>query len=80
MTAPTSAGVGRLAGIHDRIAQSHPSLSRGMVWCRTCGFSQSVSSAHALKHGWPKHCGATMTIDSPEEQTALANGSDRHAG
>lgn len=58
--------------LHDKLANCHPSLQRGMVWCRTCGFSQSVSSAYALKHGWPKHCGYTMTIDSPDEQHALS--------
>jgi hypothetical protein len=72
MTAPSLLSLGeRVAGLHDKLAQSHPSLSRGMVWCRQCGWSQSVSSAHAFKHGWPKCCGYTMTIDSPEEQAAL---------
>lgn len=55
-------------GLHDKIAASHPALRRGKVWCRTCGHSQPVDSAHALKHGWPKHCGFTMTIDAPEER------------
>ena len=50
------------------LAQVHPSLARGMVWCRTCGSSRRVDSSHALRHGWPKCCGYTMTIDSPEEQ------------
>jgi hypothetical protein len=25
-----------------------------------------------MRYGWPKCCGATMTIDSPEEQAFLA--------
>lgn len=54
--------------IHNEIANSHPSLKRGVVWCRTCGSSQKVDSATALRNGWPKCCGYTMTIDSPEEQ------------
>jgi len=54
--------------MHDKIASSHPSLQRGMVWCRTCGCSRHVNSAKALRNGWPKCCGHTMTIDSPEEQ------------
>ena len=55
--------------IHKSIANCHPSLSRGkVVWCRTCGHEQDVNPANALKHGWPKCCGYTMTIDSPEEQ------------
>ena len=60
--------------IHDKLANSHPSLRRGMVWCRTCGRSQRVDSADALRNGWPKCCGYTMTIDSPEEQKRLPAG------
>lgn len=54
--------------LYKTMAESHPSLARGQVWCRTCGHSQRVDSGHALRHGWPKHCGYTMTIDSPAEQ------------
>ena len=49
-----------------------PQLARGRVWCSTCGATQRVDSAGALSHGWPKCCGHTMTIDSPEEQRQLA--------
>ena len=45
-------------------------LKRGMVWCKECGFSQRVNSADALRYGWPKCCGYTMTIDSPQERSA----------
>ena len=58
--------------LHDRLARSHPSLERGQVWCRTCGVTQRVDSTYALRHGWPKCCGYTMTIDSPEEQKRLS--------
>ena len=58
--------------LHDKLANSHPSLARGQVWCRECGGNQKVSSSEALKRGWPKCCGYTMTIDSPEEQNQLA--------
>jgi len=44
-----------------------PALQRGQVWCRKCGRTQSVNSAYALEHGWPKCCGETMTIDPPRE-------------
>jgi hypothetical protein len=54
--------------MYDQLAQSHPSLSRGRVWCRTCGATRPVDSAECLQHGWPKCCGATMTIDSPCQQ------------
>jgi hypothetical protein len=58
--------------MYEEMANSHQSLTRGMVWCRTCGRSQRVDSAGALQSGWPKCCGYTMTIDSPEEQKRLA--------
>jgi len=57
--------------MYESMAKSHPSLERGMVWCTHCGNSQSVTSAEALQHGWPKCCCHTMTIDSPEERKAL---------
>ena len=59
---------GKMAGLHDSLAQSHPKLKRNMVWCRICKRSQKVDSTKALRSGWPKCCGQTMTIDSPEEQ------------
>lgn len=52
--------------LHDKIANSHPSLKRGQVWCRKCGSSQKVNSADALRSGWPKCCGQTMAIDHPD--------------
>ena len=54
--------------LHEKLANSHPKLRRGRVWCRHCGASQAVNSAEAMRYGWPKHCGYTMTIDAPEEQ------------
>lgn len=56
-----------IRGMYHDMANSHPSLQRGMVWCRTCGRSQKVDAAHCLRTGWPTCCkGHTMTIDSPE--------------
>jgi hypothetical protein len=55
-----------------RLASDIPQLARGKVWCRTCGREQRVDAAGALSNGWPKCCGYTMTIDSPEEQKRLA--------
>lgn len=49
-----------------------PQLRRGSVWCTVCGKSQAVNSGEALSSGWPKCCGYTMTIDSPEERAAMA--------
>jgi hypothetical protein len=47
-------------------------IARGMVWCTTCGNKQKVNGKDCLRHGWPKCCGYTMTIDSPNERAALA--------
>lgn len=52
--------------MYKEMAQSHPSLERGQVWCRHCGSTRKVDSAHCLRHGWPKCCGHTMTIDRPD--------------
>ena len=57
--------------IYNKLANSHPSIKRGIVWCRHCGKSKKIDPVHALKYGWPKCCGYTMTIDSPEEQHKL---------
>jgi hypothetical protein len=54
--------------LHQKLAESHPKLTRGQVWCRSCGSTRRIDSAGAMQHGWPKCCGYTMTIDSPEEQ------------
>lgn len=51
---------------YQRIADSHPSIKRGKVWCRTCQSSRDVDPAQALRSGWPKCCGFTMTIDHPD--------------
>jgi len=52
--------------LHTKIAGSHPSLERGMVWCKTCKRSEKVDSAECLRSGWPECCGHTMTIDHPD--------------
>lgn len=63
--------IARAAGLHERIAADVPQIARGQVWCRSCGRAQAVDGAEALRSGWPKCCGYTMTIDSPDEQRAL---------
>lgn len=65
-----------LNGIHDRLADSHEKLRRGQVWCRTCGHTLQVDSAHSLRQGWPKHCGFTMTIDAPTTDASQAQGEE----
>jgi hypothetical protein len=62
--------VERAIGLHEKLAGCHPSLRRGQVWCRSCGSTQKVDSADCLRHGWPKCCGYTMTIDDPAQETS----------
>ena len=51
-----------------------PQFKRGIVWCKTCDYSQPVDAVRATRGGgWPKCCGYTMTIDSPEERAARAS-------
>lgn len=59
--------------LYDKIANSHSSLARGRVWCKTCGRSEKTDSADCLRNGWPECCGYTMTIDSPEEQKKFSD-------
>lgn len=57
-----------MSRIHEQIAKDVPKIGRGCVWCRKCGSEQTVNGAECLERGWPKCCGETMTIDSPQEQ------------
>ena len=58
--------------LHKTLATSHPSIERGQAWCRHCGSTQKANPSYCMQYGWPKCCGYTMTIDSPEEQHQLA--------
>lgn len=58
--------------LYTKLANAHPALQRGQVWCRQCGKSQRVNSAEALRSGWPKCCGYTMTIDAPKPEDGQA--------
>ncbi len=57
--------VKRASGLHEKIVADVPALQRGQVWCYRCGHTEKVDSAQCLRRGWPKHCGETMSIDSP---------------
>jgi len=57
-----------LDAMYRDMADSDPKLKRGQVWCHRCGSTQKVDSAACLRTGWPKCCGETMSIDSPEER------------
>jgi hypothetical protein len=52
--------------LHENLANCHPSIARGKVWCRTCGREKKVDPAESMRTGWPKCCGYTMTIDHPD--------------
>lgn len=58
--------------IEQKIVRAIPQIERGQVWCRKCGKTQRINSEWAVREGWPKCCGYTMTIDSPEEQRSLS--------
>lgn len=58
-------------GLQRRIVEDVPSLKRGQVWCYVCGHTERVDAARCLASGWPKHCGQTMSIDSPEERRGV---------
>lgn len=52
-----------------------PQIKRGRVWCLTCGATKRVDGVATLNgqgSGWPKCCGHTMTIDSPEERAEMS--------
>jgi hypothetical protein len=53
---------------YEALGKVHPKLARGQVWCTACGHTERTDSGHNLRRGWPKCCGFTMTIDSPEER------------
>ena len=59
------------AALIAKLVSAVASLKRGRVWCRYCGRPKNVNSVNCLTGGWPKCCGYTMTIDSPEEQQAF---------
>ena len=54
--------------IYSDAVDSNDKLKRGIVWCHQCGRNQMVNSAKRLEKGWPKCCGYTMSLDSPEER------------
>jgi Zn finger protein HypA/HybF involved in hydrogenase expression len=56
--------------LYKKLRNFHEKLSRNLVWCRKCGRSEKTDSAHNLRYGWPKCCGETMTVDSPDERKA----------
>ncbi len=64
----TGRWMGDAEGAHRAIIEGIGRLERGRVWCTRCGSTQSVDSGKCMRSGWPKCCGMTMTIDSPQER------------
>lgn len=54
--------------LYDEIATSHPSLMGGRVFCARCKTFRTVDPAKCLQHGWPKCCGATMSINNSKPE------------
>ena len=42
--------------------------------CSVCGREDEVDFAHGLRHGWPKCCGYTMTLERTEADVEKATG------
>jgi len=54
--------------LYDEIAASHPSLLGGRVFCPKCKTFRTVDAAKCLQHGWPRCCGATMSLHNPKPE------------
>lgn len=66
--------------MYSQMAKANPKLRRAMVWCVTCNHRAKVNVAECLAKGWPKCCGYTMTLDSPEERrTNIRQHGEAHA-
>lgn len=57
-----------LASINKTLAECDPKIRRGKVWCYDCGRIRRVDPGECFASGWPKCCGSTMGISSPEER------------
>lgn len=44
-----------------------PRVRRAHVLCRKCGETGLADGAYALRHGWPKCCGETMSLGAATE-------------
>jgi hypothetical protein len=55
--------------LYETIKNSHPSLLNGGMICGRCQKTRVVDAAECLRSGWPKCCGATMSLqDKPKEE------------
>lgn len=55
---------------------SIPQVKRGLVYCHECRRVQSFAGTNPFCDGWPKCCGYTMSLDTPEERDTLLASSE----
>jgi hypothetical protein len=55
-------------------------VARNVVYCTRCKFQQAVNGAMCMETEWPRHCLATMSIDTPEERRARYSPRRNNAG
>ena len=57
-----------LSGLQSDLAEI-PQIKRGLVFCHSCGATRKAGVDN-FRSGWPKCCGQTMSLDTPEERAA----------
>lgn len=55
--------------IFEKMVSMNKALQDGVVICKTCGKLLKVDSGKCLANGWPKCCGATMSLGRAFETT-----------
>lgn len=53
---------------YDALVKDVPGLQEGRLFCSSCGRTAHVDPREALAGGWPVCCGATMSLDTPQER------------
>jgi len=48
--------------MYEDMANSNPSMKKGLVKCNKCSKEMKVDSAKCLQTGWPACCGKTMSL------------------
>ena len=67
---PSPGRMATLAEVHQRCAEAAGLGPRTVVRCRLCGHEETVDGATAMRFGWPRHCGQTMTLDPVKTDAA----------
>lgn len=55
-----------MTDLYQTLAECHPKLKRGLVYCHACGRTQKVDAAECFRSGWPECCSQTMSLDETE--------------